>query len=128
MEETTALCTFFLYDSCCSTGSPLTNRCHSYLSCSVRRVDLFGSWDNFQAAYPLERDLRVGSGQWSGCHKIKDIVCDGDRLYPTRIRDEGLKMGGTYWYFVWRSFLNPFNLTVLAKSRQVPIERHGGDA
>ncbi|KAL9598542.1 MAG: hypothetical protein Q9219_004444 [cf. Caloplaca sp. 3 TL-2023] len=66
---------------------------------SVRTVDLIGSWDNFQQAYPLQRDRRAGPGHWRGCHSFKNITCDGHSLDPSISRDGGLRMGGTYWYF-----------------------------
>ncbi|KAL8730583.1 MAG: hypothetical protein Q9181_004609 [Wetmoreana brouardii] len=66
---------------------------------SVQTVDLLGSWDNFQEAYPLQKDRRAGPGHWRGCHNFKKIICDGYHLDPSVSRDGGLKMGGTYWYF-----------------------------
>ena len=48
----------------------------------------------------MERDKRVGPGQWRGCHTFTDIVCDGQPTYTPDGRHGGLKMGGTYWYYV----------------------------
>ncbi|KAL8967621.1 MAG: hypothetical protein Q9197_005335 [Variospora fuerteventurae] len=69
------------------------------LPTSIRTVDLLGSWDNFQEAYPLQKDKQAGPGHWRGCHTFKNIVCDGHHLNPSASRNGGLKMGGTYWYF-----------------------------
>ncbi|KAI4129592.1 MAG: hypothetical protein LQ338_002166 [Usnochroma carphineum] len=66
---------------------------------SIRTVDLLGSWDNFQEAYPLQKDRQAGPGQWRGCHSFKNIVCDGRYVDTLGSRNGGLKMGGTYWYF-----------------------------
>ncbi|KAI4111750.1 MAG: hypothetical protein LQ345_006672 [Seirophora villosa] len=70
-----------------------------HLPSSVRTVDLLGSWDNFQQAYPLQRDRQAGPGHWRGCHTFKNIICDGHHLDPSVSRNGALKMGGTYWYF-----------------------------
>lgn len=48
----------------------------------------------------MERDLRMGRGHWRGCYTFTDIVYDGDTERLCQRRDGGLKMGGTYWYFV----------------------------
>ncbi|KAL8987845.1 MAG: hypothetical protein Q9177_002999 [Variospora cf. flavescens] len=69
------------------------------LPTSIRTVDLLGSWDNFQEAYPLQKDRQAGPGHWRGCHTFKNIICDGQHLNPSASRNGGLKMGGTYWYF-----------------------------
>lgn len=61
---------------------------------------MLGSWDNFSKHYAMERDKRVGPGQWRGCHTFTDIVCDGQPAYTPDGRHGGLKMGGTYWYYV----------------------------
>ncbi|KAL8892792.1 MAG: hypothetical protein Q9215_000384 [Flavoplaca cf. flavocitrina] len=66
---------------------------------SVRKVDVVGSWDNFKAAYPLEKDRQAGPGHWRGCHSFENITCDGLSLDPAMRRNGALKMGGTYWYF-----------------------------
>jgi len=63
-------------------------------------VQLLGSWDNFTRPYPMEKDSRVGEGHWRGCHTFTDIVCDGPTNNPSPARSGGLKMGGTYWYYV----------------------------
>lgn len=63
-------------------------------------VELFGSWDNFSRAYRMEKDSRKGPCTWSGCHTFQNIICDGDPQKLTEKRDGGLKMGGTYWYYV----------------------------
>lgn len=48
----------------------------------------------------MERDSRVGAGHWRGCHTFTNIICDG-LMEPNGVkRDGGLKMGGTYWYYV----------------------------
>lgn len=47
----------------------------------------------------MVKDSRRGHGIWSGCHRFKDIICDGDSDIH-EARNGGLKMGGTYWYFV----------------------------
>ncbi|KAL9101446.1 MAG: hypothetical protein Q9163_003296 [Psora crenata] len=65
----------------------------------VFSVEIYGSWDNFQRSYQLTRDKRSGAGQWRGCHRFENIICDGD-LSDTSLKREGaLKMGGTYWYY-----------------------------
>lgn len=48
----------------------------------------------------MKRDSRRGHGNWTGCHTFRDIICDGDVAGIHEKRDGGLKMGGTYWYFV----------------------------
>ena len=48
----------------------------------------------------MEKDSRVGEGHWRGCHTFTDIVCDGPTNNPSPARSGGLKMGGTYWYYV----------------------------
>ncbi|KAJ5774955.1 hypothetical protein N7457_009851 [Penicillium paradoxum] len=63
----------------------------------VRSVKLLGSWDNFSKQYVMERDKRVGSGHWRGCHTFTDMMGDGPD--KTQWRTGGLKMGGTYWYY-----------------------------
>ena len=73
---------------------------HSQTAPSTRTVELLGSWDNFSRPYRLERDLRMGRGHWRGCHSFKDITCDGDTERSVQRRNGGLRMGGTYWYFV----------------------------
>lgn len=68
----------------------------------IRSVKLLGSWDNFSKAYPMERDRRVGPGQWRGCHTFTDIIGDGPPGDKSQWRTGGLKMGATYWYYVSR--------------------------
>ncbi|KAI9749388.1 MAG: hypothetical protein M4579_006890 [Chaenotheca gracillima] len=64
---------------------------------SVNSVTLLGSWDNFTTQYSMESD--ICKGMWRGCHRFKNIICDGE-LDPTKeTRDGGLKMGGKYWYY-----------------------------
>lgn len=65
----------------------------------AQKIELLGSWDNFNIAYPMEPDSRRGRGYWSGCHTFRDIVCDGETMLQKK-RDGGLLMGGIYWYFV----------------------------
>ncbi|PWY90050.1 hypothetical protein BO70DRAFT_368636 [Aspergillus heteromorphus CBS 117.55] len=65
----------------------------------VKSVKLLGSWDNFAQPYIMQRDKRVGAGQWRGCHTFTNIVCDGSPTHMTPARSGGLKMGGTYWYY-----------------------------
>lgn len=65
---------------------------------SVQSVSLIGSWDNFTAPYPMQRDSRRGHGQWKGCHSFRDIFCDDKDLSKTR--SGGLSMGHTYYYYV----------------------------
>ncbi|KAI1609461.1 hypothetical protein EDD37DRAFT_157678 [Exophiala viscosa] len=66
---------------------------------STRSVSLYGSWDNFSTAYPMQRDTRTGPEHWSGCHSFSNIICDGDNQPIGVPREGGLKMGGTYWYY-----------------------------
>lgn len=49
----------------------------------------------------MQRDRSSGNCDWRGCHSFTGIVCDGDALASNEVkRDGGLKMGGTYWYYV----------------------------
>ena len=48
----------------------------------------------------MEKDLRRGRGTWRGCHSFDEIFYEGRCRAPQRRRSGGLKMGGTYWYFV----------------------------
>ncbi|EGE85937.1 hypothetical protein BDDG_08882 [Blastomyces dermatitidis ATCC 18188] len=66
---------------------------------NTRSVKLFGSWDNFTRAYPMEKDSRMGRGHWKGCHTFTNIICDGETTPSAPGRDGGLRMGGTYWYY-----------------------------
>ncbi|KLJ08101.1 hypothetical protein EMPG_16444 [Blastomyces silverae] len=66
---------------------------------NTRSVKLFGSWDNFTRAYPMEKDSRIGRGHWKGCHTFTNIICDGETTSSAPGRDGGLRMGGTYWYY-----------------------------
>ncbi|KAJ5491353.1 hypothetical protein N7539_002920 [Penicillium diatomitis] len=77
----------------------------------VRSVKLFGSWDNFARPYLMERDRRMGPGQWRGCHTFTDILSDGSTSDRSKWRTGGLKMGATYWYYYLldndREYCNP---------------------
>ncbi|KAJ5207763.1 hypothetical protein N7449_002142 [Penicillium cf. viridicatum] len=73
----------------------------------VRSVKLLGSWDNFSKQYVMERDTRVGPGHWRGCHTFTDIIGDGPD--KAQWRTGGLKMGGTYWYYVRLIFTQYYN-------------------
>lgn len=80
---------------------------------TVRKVELLGSWDNFNRAYPMELDRRISAGHWRGCHTFTDIICDGGSESRSPGRNGGLKMGGTYWYYVgsilqWSSVTRKF--------------------
>lgn len=66
----------------------------------TRSVTLMGSWDNFTKSYPMKRDDRVGPEHWTGCHSFDNIICDGNVAASSQKRDGGLRMGGTYWYYV----------------------------
>jgi hypothetical protein len=48
----------------------------------------------------MEQDRRIGAGHWRGCHTFTDIICDGTTQSQSPARTGGLKMGGTYWYYV----------------------------
>jgi len=65
----------------------------------TRSVSLYGSWDNFSTAYPMQRDTRTGPEHWSGCHSFSNIICDGGNHSTGTPREGGLRMGGTYWYY-----------------------------
>ncbi|KAK4989853.1 hypothetical protein LTR50_002900 [Elasticomyces elasticus] len=65
----------------------------------VRSVELLGSWDGFSKPYRMELDPRKGSSYWTGCHKFKNIICDGELTGLTQPRTGGLKQGGRYWYY-----------------------------
>lgn len=96
--ESTTLITFILYvQSQFNFPSSLTD--HRSNHPNARQVELLGSWDNFSGSYAMTKDSRRGHGIWSGCHTFKDIICDGDSDIH-EARNGGLKMGGTYWYFV----------------------------
>ncbi|KAK4992591.1 hypothetical protein LTR66_006242 [Elasticomyces elasticus] len=47
----------------------------------------------------MELDPRKGSSYWTGCHKFKNIICDGELGGLTQPRTGGLKQGGRYWYY-----------------------------
>lgn len=66
----------------------------------TRSVTLIGSWDNFSKSYPMRKDGRVGPEHWTGCHSFENIICDGNAATSSQKRNGGLKMGGTYWYYV----------------------------
>lgn len=66
----------------------------------VGTVELLGSWDNFSKPYVMSRDSRRGTRVWSGCYTFENIICDGDLQVVGEKRSGGLKMGGTYWYYV----------------------------
>ena len=66
----------------------------------TRSVTLWGSWDNFSKSYPMKRDGRVGPEHWTGCHRFENIICDGNASATSPPREGGLRMGGTYYYFV----------------------------
>lgn len=65
----------------------------------ARTVELLGSWDNFNKAYPMKLDTRRGGDQWTGCYTFDDITLDGEGAISSEVRSGGLKMGGTYWYY-----------------------------
>lgn len=48
----------------------------------------------------MSRDARTGPEHWRGCHTFENIICDGNLKATGLARDGGLKMGGTYWYYV----------------------------
>lgn len=48
----------------------------------------------------MQRDTRRGREHWTGCHSFENIICDGNLSTAGSTRDGGLKMGGTYWYYV----------------------------
>jgi hypothetical protein len=48
----------------------------------------------------MQKDSRKGHGEWTGCYTFEDIICDGDVSDIHEKRTGGLKMGGTYWYYV----------------------------
>ena len=73
---------------------------HSKLPTRAASVELLGSWDNFSKPYQMRRDARRGASCWSGCYRFEDIICDGDIVQHDEKRSGGLKMGGTYWYYV----------------------------
>lgn len=81
-------------------GRALTEYCNRRAPSDVKKVELLGSWDNFSRPYPMERDRRMGSGHWRGCHTFTDIIRDGTSPSQSPGRSGGLKMGGTYWYYV----------------------------
>jgi hypothetical protein len=48
----------------------------------------------------MERDLRRGQGEWKGCYTFKDIIASDQDQDLAKIRNGGLKMGATYYYYV----------------------------
>lgn len=48
----------------------------------------------------MSHDARTGPEHWRGCHTFENIICDGNLKAVGNARDGGLKMGGTYWYYV----------------------------
>lgn len=95
----TTLTTFLLYVSSSIPIESRTELSPSQVHPSIVTVELLGSWDSFSRPYPLERDRRVGRGHWRGCHTFRNITCDGGGVSIDG-RDGGLRMGGTYWYYV----------------------------
>jgi hypothetical protein len=96
----TTLTTFFLYVQT-SVLSSLADKYHRKTAHDVVSVELLGSWDNFGKPYVMERDRKLGRGNWRGCHSFAGIICDGDAVNPPESRrDGGLLQGGTYWYYV----------------------------
>jgi hypothetical protein len=87
---------------------------NSHTPPAVRSVRLLGSWDNFTTEYPMERDPRMGTGHWRGCHTFKNITCDGEARATGPSRQGGLKMGGKYWYYV----CSLFDMLVVSARRQ----------
>lgn len=69
-------------------------------------MELLGSWDNFAKPWEMKRDSRRGWGNWTGCHRFSDVIYDGDAAGFHEKCDGGLKMGGTYWYYVSISALS----------------------
>ena len=95
------LVTFFLYVLQDFLGHESADiSCGSLLPRNAKRVELFGSWDNFRKPYPMRRDKDVGPRNWRGCFSFSGIVCDGeDLLGAVTKRDGALLMGGKYWYY-----------------------------
>jgi hypothetical protein len=54
----------------------------------------------------MERDLRRGQGEWKGCYTFKDIIASDQDQDLAKIRNGGLKMGATYYYYVSTSALH----------------------
>ncbi|SZF04417.1 unnamed protein product [Blumeria hordei] len=65
---------------------------------STQTVHLIGSWDNFKRRYHMERDSQRSRGQWRGCYRFQDIICDGNDRNKVK-RSGGLKMGTRYYYY-----------------------------
>ena len=80
---------------------------------NTRSVSLLGSWDNFSKPYAMQRDARRGKEHWTGCHNFENIICDGNVSTAGSARDGGLKMGGTYWYYVSHSPANDVGLQLI---------------
>ena len=79
----------------------------------TRSVSLLGSWDNFSKPYAMQRDARRSKEHWTGCHNFENIICDGNVSAAGHVRDGGLKMGGTYWYYVSRRHLKDTDLQLI---------------
>ncbi|KAL1296706.1 hypothetical protein AAFC00_000181 [Neodothiora populina] len=66
----------------------------------VRSVDIYGSWDNFTIAYPMQADAHRGRGSWTACPKFENIICDGNTsTMRSKPRQGALMQGGRYWYY-----------------------------
>ncbi|RKU48048.1 hypothetical protein DL546_007874 [Coniochaeta pulveracea] len=86
---------------------------------SVRSVHLYGSWDNFAAPYPMERDTRRHEGQWRGCHSFRETTladgADGDAR-----KDGDLTMGQTYYYYYELDGTNEVHDSTLPSTNDCP--------
>lgn len=70
----------------------------------------------------MEKDTRIGQGHWKGCHTFQDIICDGNLSSNNGSRDGGLRMGGTYWYYVRGTIHHPRNCLVMLISSQYQLD------
>ncbi|EPQ63738.1 hypothetical protein BGT96224_2261 [Blumeria graminis f. sp. tritici 96224] len=107
---------------------------------STQTVHLIGSWDNFKRRYHMERDSQRSRGQWRGCYRFQDIICDGNDRNKVK-RSGGLKMGTRYYYYFeldgseeYHDVLTPFTtscpylpgqpVNYLWVPTQMPSQRH----
>ena len=68
----------------------------------------------------MKRDSRLGAEHWTGCYNFENIICDGHAEQIFGTRQGGLKMGGTYWYYVCDP--TRFNAGTLLSTRQYQVD------
>lgn len=61
----------------------------------------------------MQRDARRSREHWTGCYSFENIICDGNVSTTGGTRNGGLKMGGTYWYYVSLPAVRPRSVCML---------------